>query len=96
VASQPEQQSGPAARFELIRQQFVAGLVRRAQEIDEAPDAESLRAALHRLAGVAGSYGYDHLGSLARTAMQTSESNLSTQVAEDLAQLKAEFKRIAS
>ena len=59
-----------AAQFEAIRRQFVAGLARRHQEIEAAPDAAALHAALHRLAGAAGGYGYTELGQMAFTALR--------------------------
>ena len=60
-----------AARFAAIERQFVAGLPRRLQEIDAAPDAQARYAALHRLAGAAGAFGHARLGELARQAMGT-------------------------
>lgn len=59
-----------AAQFLKIQQTFVAGLPQRLQEIEQAPDATARHAALHRLAGAAGGYGFDELGALARAAMQ--------------------------
>jgi HPt (histidine-containing phosphotransfer) domain-containing protein len=57
-----------AAGFEALRRRFVAGLRERWQEIEQAPDAAARAAALHRLAGAAGSYGYAELGHAARAA----------------------------
>ena len=59
-----------AAQFALIRARFVAGLPARWQEIEQAPDAPALHAALHRLAGAAGGFGCDTLGHLARARTQ--------------------------
>ena len=58
-----------AARLAAIQRQFVDGLPRRLQEIDAATDAQARHAALHRLAGAAGAFGYPELGDLARRAM---------------------------
>jgi HPt (histidine-containing phosphotransfer) domain-containing protein len=56
------------AAFTRLRAQFVAGLSSRWQEIEMAADATTQRAALHRLAGAAGSYGFVELGQAARAA----------------------------
>lgn len=58
----------PAARaaFEALRLRFQAGLPARWVEIDQAPDAAQRAAALHRLAGAAGSYGLTALSGQAR------------------------------
>lgn len=56
------------AAFEQLRQGFVAGLAQRWQEIDTATEGEQRRAALHRLVGAAGSYGFHQLGAAARAA----------------------------
>ena len=60
----PEARAG----FEALRSRFVAGLPERWQEIAQAPDPAARAAALHRLAGAAGSYGYATLGQAARAA----------------------------
>jgi HPt (histidine-containing phosphotransfer) domain-containing protein len=56
------------AQFIALQQRFVAGLPKRWQEIRDAADSQSLRLALHRLAGSAGSYGFAHMGQCAREA----------------------------
>lgn len=58
------------AQFTLLQQQFVAGLAARWQRIEQAADARSCHAELHRLAGAAGGYGHPALGQAARHAMQ--------------------------
>ncbi|MCV2368890.1 Hpt domain-containing protein [Roseateles oligotrophus] len=55
------------AAFGQLRQRFVAGLPERWQEIAAAP-APLQQAALHRLAGAAGSYGLPALGEAAKKA----------------------------
>lgn len=60
----------PAAAFAALRERFVAGLPRRWSEILEAPDAAARGAALHRLAGAAGAYGFEAIGESARRAEQ--------------------------
>lgn len=86
----PEQ----AAQFEQIRRRFVSGLARRQTEIDEAPDPAALHAALHRLAGVAGGFGYDSLGELARQAMQALRADDPSALDACLARLKADIRRL--
>jgi HPt (histidine-containing phosphotransfer) domain-containing protein len=70
VAPSPADGLPPDARagFEALRQRFVAGLPERWREIETAPDDRARIAALHRLAGAAGSYGFDELGRAARAA----------------------------
>ena len=70
MAPSPADGLPPAARagFEALRQRFLAGLPERWREIETAPDGRALAAALHRLAGAAGSYGFDELGRAARAA----------------------------
>lgn len=61
-----------AERLAALRAGFVAGLARREASILAALDAgdlESLQLALHQLAGVAGSYGFDALGRLSGLAL---------------------------
>lgn len=62
------------AAFARLRSQFVAGLPQRWHEIDTAADAVTQRAALHRLAGAAGSYGLLDLGRAARQAEALTEA----------------------
>ena len=53
--------------FDQLRTRFLTGLQARWQEIDAA-EGPVRRAALHRLAGAAGSYGFADLGQAAREA----------------------------
>jgi HPt (histidine-containing phosphotransfer) domain-containing protein len=57
-----------SARFAILRQRYVAGLASRWTEISTAANSQILLAALHRLAGSAASFGFDHLGQCARAA----------------------------
>lgn len=56
------------AAFEALRTKFRAGLADRWREIEGAADAAGRCAALHRLAGAAGGYGFDALSCAARAA----------------------------
>ena len=95
VASSPEGLDlEQAARFELIRRRFVAGLARRQLEIEAAPGAIELQAALHRLAGVAGGFDCAELGEIARQALQASQAQDAGALAATLALLKAEIDRL--
>jgi len=84
-----------AAQFEQIRRTFVAGLERREREIDGATGPQALHAALHRLAGAAGGFGYPVLGALAREALDAHESGNAPRLSTCLARLKAEMRKVA-
>ncbi|MBU1358520.1 MAG: Hpt domain-containing protein [Gammaproteobacteria bacterium] len=66
---------GTADAFERLRRRFLAGLPQRRADIRQAPDAEARADLLHRLAGAAGSFGFDALGRLARTAESAHRQN---------------------
>jgi HPt (histidine-containing phosphotransfer) domain-containing protein len=54
---------------EALRQKFLAGLVRRTDELDlliAANDGEAIYRAFHSLAGIGGTYGYANVTALAR------------------------------
>lgn len=55
-------------QFRILRQRFVAGLSARWLEVQNAPTWEARQAALHRLAGSAGSYGFERLQQRSREA----------------------------
>jgi HPt (histidine-containing phosphotransfer) domain-containing protein len=76
------------AGFEALRQRFVAGLRDRWHEIEQAPDPAARAAALHRLAGAAGSYGYEDLGRAARTAEQLAADAADPTFARALAEVE--------
>ena len=56
------------AAYEALRAKFRSGLAARWREIEQAGSAAELAAALHRLAGAAGGYGFDTIGEAARAA----------------------------
>ncbi len=98
MAADPDPESLDAAltaQFEQIRQTFLSGLARREREIDDALNPESLQAALHRLAGAAGGFGYPFLGELARVSLHAHEAGDLTQLTSSLALLKAELRRLS-
>ncbi len=82
------------SQFKLLQQQFIAGLPARWQEIDNATAPKLMQAALHRLAGSAGSYGFDKLGQLARQAEATEPRTAN--LAQALLALKNELMQIQS
>lgn len=84
-----------AARFDEIRQRFLAGLARRLDEIETARSKEVLDMALHRLAGAAGGYGYTNLGQMARHASLVVQSGEDSMLAASLKQLRQEMERLA-
>ena len=84
-----------AAQFEQIRRTFVAGLDRREREIDAATDPQARHAALHRLAGAAGGFGYPALGELARDALDANETGEAERLRACLDRLKAELRRVS-
>jgi HPt (histidine-containing phosphotransfer) domain-containing protein len=63
------------AQFAALQRVFVAGLPARMLEISQAKDLDSLQAALHRLAGVAGSFGFAEMGHLASAAQVLSQAS---------------------
>jgi HPt (histidine-containing phosphotransfer) domain-containing protein len=75
---------------EALRQRFVSGLGARWQAIAGTPSPQESLQALHRLAGAAGSYGFEALGDAARRAEQT--CSVSTDGWPDAAAL-AELRR---
>lgn len=60
--------TGPSAALKELRERFVAGLPQRWHEIANDIDLSRRGQALHRLAGAAGSYGFDAVGTAARAA----------------------------
>jgi HPt (histidine-containing phosphotransfer) domain-containing protein len=90
VAPSPADGLPPAARagFEALRQRFLAGLPERWREIEAAPDDRARIAALHRLAGAAGSYGFDELGRTARAAEHLAAGGNGPALAQALANLQ--------
>jgi HPt (histidine-containing phosphotransfer) domain-containing protein len=63
-----KQAAAVQAAFEQLRQQFLQGLTGRWRDINEASTPGDRKAALHRLIGAAGSYGYAEISERAREA----------------------------
>ena len=80
------------AAFQRLRGQFLAGLPARWQAIESAAPGAAQRDALHRLAGAAGSYGFEALGQAARQAERQCEAG-GPVAAAALAALQAELAR---
>ena len=85
-----------AAQFDELQRKFAAGLPQRLHDITAAPDPQAMQAALHRLAGAAGAYGYADLGTVARQAMEASSGRNAADLAPCLARLAAEVQRVSA
>ncbi len=83
-----------AEQFSQIRQTFILGLAKRESEIEHAPTRANLNAALHRLAGAAGAFGFEDLSQLARSVMQASHHDDEAHWLKDMAELKQTLKTI--
>lgn len=83
------------AQFTVLRQRYAAGLASRWTEIDAAEDAQSLLAALHRLAGSAASFGFERLGHCARHAEARVTEGNAAALATALKELQTEMARLA-
>ncbi len=96
MASSPADGLSLAAhqQFEGLRRRFAAGLAARWCDISQAADMPSKKALLHRLCGSAGSFGFDHLGQLAREAEGLCASGDAEALAACLTQLDAEIKAV--
>lgn len=82
------------AQFRILQQRFVAGLPARWQEIDHAVSTTALQSALHRLAGSAGSYGFDGLAQLARRAEWVAQSGVPSDLPLALADLLRQIQQV--
>jgi len=82
------------AQFRVLQQRFLAGLPARWQEIDLANSQLALKSALHRLAGSAGSYGFESLGQLARHAESLTSTDTSPEFTQALAALAREISQL--
>ncbi|MFZ4478375.1 MAG: Hpt domain-containing protein [Rhodoferax sp.] len=82
------------ARFLLLQRRFVAGLPGRWLEIRDAADGQSRLAALHRLAGSAGSYGLEGIGQCARDAEALALQGDSAALTRALRALEGEIGRV--
>lgn len=79
------------SRFKLLQVRFVQGLPARWRELSAPSSLASRQEALHRLAGGAGSYGFEHISQLAREAEKLSLAGDSVGVDSALALLKSEI-----
>jgi HPt (histidine-containing phosphotransfer) domain-containing protein len=87
---------GPSAGYEALRARFRAGLPERWREIERAPDPAARAAALHRLAGAAGLYGYDALGEAARAAERVAAEAAGPALDRALAELERLLRQAAA
>lgn len=99
MASVPDTRSPAyAQQLDALHCNFVEGLANRLQEMETAPSTADLHAALHRLVGAAGAYGYEELGHLARQAMNElpndTAARRSTPHSNALAELKASIQHL--
>lgn len=76
-----------ASKFQFLRKRFVDGLPARWQAIADAGSTAALQDALHRLAGSAGSYGFEQLSHCARAAEQLAAADKPADLVPALAQL---------
>jgi hypothetical protein len=83
-----------AAQFLKIQRVFVTGLAQRLIEIRNAPDEKARYAALHRLAGAAGGFGFAELGESARKAMNVTGSDCAFNTHPAIQRLAEEFEKI--
>ncbi len=79
------------AQFMVLQRRFVAGLPLRWLEIRDAPDSLSMRSALHRLCGSAGSYGFERIGQCARAAEALASGESAAALAQALRVLETEI-----
>lgn len=95
VAHTPESlDPAQTEQFAQIRQIFILGLNKRESEIDHAPTRADLYAALHRLAGAAGAFGFEELSQLARRIMDASHHDDEVHLQKLLKELKQTFQTI--
>jgi hypothetical protein len=96
VESSPDEGLSPAAsvQFRALQRRFVAGLAARWVDIRDAPDSRSSCAALHRLRGSAGSYGFALLGRYAGELEVLAGHGVAADLAPKLALLEAEIRRL--
>jgi hypothetical protein len=96
VESSPDEGLSPAAsvHFRALQRRFVAGLAARWTDIRDAPDLQSMCAALHRLRGSAGSYGFALLGQVAGELEVLAGRAAGADLAPRLALLEEEIRRL--
>ena len=74
--------------YEALRESFRSGLAERWREIEHARNHTALIAALHRLAGAAGSYGFPAISTAARAAQNQAEAGAGPALASALDDLR--------
>jgi HPt (histidine-containing phosphotransfer) domain-containing protein len=79
------------AQFAALRQRYVLGLTNRWMQIANPRDVTDLLAALHRLTGSAGSFGFARLSQCARAAEELLVSGRTAGLAQALVQLEKEI-----
>ncbi len=91
MAASPTEGFSPEtlSKFKLLQQRFVLGLPARWMDISAATHPAARQDALHRLAGGAGSYGFERLSQLAHQAENQLMSGDSAELAETLVLLKS-------
>jgi len=94
------QSAAVRAGYLRLRSQFLAGLPQRWLEIRQASSPLSLRSALHKLCGAAGSYGFARLSDAARRAeslciedgLEPDDADAGSALSEALSQLRMAMK----
>jgi len=81
------------AKFKVLQQHFVAGLAVRWRNLADAATSQELQSELHRLAGAAGSYGFERMSQCARAAELLSADPAGTEMAQALALVGVEIKQ---
>lgn len=84
------------AKFEALRQLYIAGLPARWREIALAASPLVRQAALHRIAGSAASFGFEHLKDCARQAELASCGTNDVQLSHVLVLLEAEILQLSA
>ncbi len=84
------------AKFKLLQQRFVLGLSARWTNLATPATPASRQDALHRLAGGAGSYGFERLSQLAREAELLALAGQTVKLANALTLLKDEIDSVVS
>ena len=81
------------AQFKVLQHHFIAGLSARWLEITAAKSPQARQAALHRLAGSAGGYGFERMCECAREAESLSVGEADAPLTQVLTLLEVEIVR---
>jgi hypothetical protein len=76
------------AAYEALRVKFRSGLAARWRDIEDSGSAAERSAALHRLAGAAGGYGFEEIGKAARAAESHAAAGAGPELDRALAALR--------